>query len=116
MFNQLANFFVKILIWLSSLVISVITLPIYNILRPFLPELPTQLQVFSTYLSEHVFRGLAFAREVFFNTTGYPRELFYALLTFFLFKLGIRVTLLVFNFIIKLYYIIRGSSVTSSKP
>lgn len=116
MFNQIANFFIKIIIWLSSLIVSIITLPIYNLLRPFLPNLPTQLAVFSDFLTNHVFRGLAFAREVFFNTTGYPRELFYALLTFFLFKLGIRVTLLVFNFVIKLYYIIRGSSVNTSKP
>lgn len=116
MFNQIANFFIKIIIWLSSLIISTITLPIYNILRPFLPNLPEQLDIFSTYLTDYVFRGLAFAREVFFNTTGYPRELFYALLTFYLFKLGLRVTLLVFNFIIKLYYIIRGNPVSTSKP
>lgn len=112
--NAVANFLIKLIIWISGLLISVVTLPIYLILRPFLPELPTQLEIFSTYLSQHVFRGLAFAREVFFNTTGYPRTLFYALITFYLFKLGVRLSLLVFQFIIKLYYIIRGSSPGSS--
>ena len=114
MLNAVANFLIKIIIWISGLLISVIVFPIYLILRPFLPELPTQLATFSTYLSDHVFRGLAFAREVFFNVTGYPRALFYALITFYLFKLGARLSLLVFQFIIKLYYIIRGSSSSSS--
>lgn len=116
MFNVVANFFIKVIIWLSSLVIGLLTLPIYNLLRPFLPHLPAQLAIFSDYLSNYVFRGLAFAREVFFNVTGYPRVLFYALVTFYLFKLGLHLTLLVFWFIIKLYYIIRGSSVSTNNP
>lgn len=113
MFNTIVNFFIKVITWLAGIIISIISFPIYLLLNPAIPNLSSYLDTFSTFLTDKVFRGLAFAREVFFNVTGFPRSLFYALVTFYLFKLGFRLTMLVFYFLFNLYHIIRGSKTES---
>lgn len=109
MLNAIANVLLQIVLWISSAVVSIISYPIYTALYPFIPDLNSHLANFNTYINDYVVRGLAFSREVFFNVTGYPRPLFYALVTFFLFKLAFRMTVLIFVFIMNIYLVIRGS-------
>lgn len=112
MFNQITNFLLRIIIWIAGLFVSLITYPVYQWLRPVIPNIDSYLQQMLTFFGNYVFQGVAFAREVFFNITGYPRPLFYALCTFFLAKLAFRLLALVFWFLINIYRIIRGTATT----
>lgn len=98
-FHNLLKFILDILFYIASIVLNIIAIPFMTALSPLIPNLSTYLGTFNTFCDTYLFRGLAFCREVFLNVTGYPRALFYVLITFFLAKLSLHLFIVAFKFL-----------------
>lgn len=98
-FQALLSFFLNIIFTLSKYVIDFVAIPFMLAVTPLFPNLGSYLDNFNQFCNDYIFKGLIFAREVFLNVTGYPRSLFYALITFFLGKLTLHLFIIAFKFI-----------------
>lgn len=109
MINALLQFIIKVVLWLCGLFATIITTPVLAALGYLFPDFSNFTSSFNTYVADYVFRGLAFAREVFLNTTGYPRALFNLIVTLYLGKLSFHMAMIPIKFVINTYRAIRGS-------
>lgn len=109
--KAITKFFIWFLTGVSSALINVLTFPISSLLVQLRPNLLDYESNLYYFVNTYLLRGVAFAREVFFNCTGYPRSLFNLLILYFLAKFTLHVTLLPARFCIKMYYILRGHHV-----
>lgn len=117
MLNKILQLILKFVFWLAGIISSVILFPIYSLLSSLMEDFPDYTSNFYFFLDNRILPIIPFCREVFYNITGLPRDLFNALVTLFLARLGLHFIILAFKFLIKIYYLIRGSnvSVSSSK-
>lgn len=93
-----------------SVLITVFTWPIARFVVTVMPDTFDHFDTsINAFFTQHLIPGLAFAREVFFNVTGYPRVLFAALILVFTGKLALRIGFIAFRFFIKIYFAFRGS-------
>lgn len=102
--NGLISTFVSaifyVVYFLARLIVKIACWPVYLVLQTAFPDATDYLNNVSTFLSNYLFKGIAFAREVFFNITGFPRPLFYILIAIIGFRLGFMVTKIAIRFII----------------
>lgn len=116
MINSLIEGILQLFITISTWIVGIILLPIYSLVSIFFPNFNEYLYYFNLFLNDYAFKGIAFAREVFFNVTGYPRPLLNLIVTFFVARVVFRLTLQVFRFLINMYRILRGNSPESDEP
>lgn len=106
--ENLFSGFIDIVLNILGTAVAVIVDPCLNFVHQFVPDLNSYLVTFGNFYIR-VLKGVAFAKEVFLNCTGFPRPLFYIIIVFFFVKLtamaGIRLRRFVFN----IYYLIRGA-------
>lgn len=98
---------------LTAIYLSVITAPILYFLDQFKPNLYNYESYLYEFTNTKLIPGMAFAKEVFFNCTGYPRSLFNILIALVLARFTYHMLLLPTRFIIKMYYILRGHHIKS---
>lgn len=115
MINKILKLILKFIFWLAGLISSVLFYPIYELLTSLLHDFPDYIDSFNLFLNTQILTIIPFIREVFLNVTNLPRPLFYGLVTLFLGRLATHYLLIAFKFIIKIYYIIRGASSSTSK-
>lgn len=104
MFNTIIQFLLNLLIKFSALLMSIFTAPILALVSVIFPNLDIYISTFNVYLNNYVLPGVAFAREVFLNVTGYPRSLLSTLAFIFLAKLTFKISIIPLRF---LYNILR---------
>lgn len=109
MINAILNLILKLILWVAGLIYSVITVPILALVNTIFPDFSVFLSDFQLYVTDYLFKGLAFAREVFLSITGFPRPLLTLLVTIFLGKFAFHFAVLPIKFIINIYRSIRGS-------
>ena len=94
MFNALVSVIFKFIVWLAKILIDIILLPITLLLNDLFPDLSSYMTQINTFITDYWFNGLAFIREVFFNVTGFPRDLIGITITlilgFYTFKTSFR--------------------------
>lgn len=115
MINKILKLILKFIFWLAGAISSVVLYPIYQLLSSLLENFPDYISSFTYFLNTQLLPIIPFVREVFLNVTNLPRPFFYALVTLFLGRLALHYVILAFKFLIKIYYIIRGSVSSSSK-
>ena len=76
MLNKIVQVILRFLIWLSGTITGVLLSPLYLVANGLVDNFPDYLDVFQNFALQHIFPGLAFAREVFLNFTGFPTILF----------------------------------------
>lgn len=101
-------FFIQLSLKLLGTVFGVVVNPLLLFFTNHVPSFTAYLGIFSSFYLR-ILNGVAFAKEVFFNTTGYPRLLFYSLCTFFFVKLLNMNLIRIRRFIFNVYYFLRGS-------
>lgn len=109
MVESLLTSFIEMVVFVGSYLVNVLFQPLFVILDSWFPDFSNYLANFEYFFLNYVCKGVAFAREVFLNCTGFPRALFHAIVTLYLAKLAFRVVLLVFKFIYNIYHAIRGA-------
>lgn len=106
--------FIDLIIKFLGTILSLIISPLLSTFNTIVPNLNSYLVIFGNFYIK-LLKGVAFAKEVFLNTTGFPRELFYLVIIFFFGKMVGMVALRSRRFIFNLYYLIRGSKSITNK-
>lgn len=101
MVSALVNGIFEVVFSVTAWFINLITTPFFVVLNEVFPDLSEYNLQFNSFLSNYVFRGVAFARELFLNFTGMPRDLYYIWVTFmfgiFIFYLSLTIFLFIRN-------------------
>lgn len=87
---------------------SIIFIPLYNLLKEFFPDLSVFLQNSLNFIDTYIFRGIAFAREVFFNITYFPRDLMGVVVGLFLGGVALALLCSSIVFVVNIYKIYRN--------
>lgn len=111
MLNSILEFIIKLILYIASFIINIILTPIFAFIDSsgLVPDLTEYLDSFAYFVDNYLIRGLAFAREVFLNVTGFPRSLLHALVLLYLGKLAFHIFVRTYKFISNIYHYIRGS-------
>ena len=106
--DNILQFIIDIYVKILGTIGDFVVMPIINVFVNKIPNVASYLTYFTDFCSR-IFNGVAFAKEVFFNVTGYPRALFFALVVFFFFKVTNMVLIRARRFVFNIYYLLRGS-------
>lgn len=109
MLNSILSAILKFLFWFIGFIAEIITSPIFNLVKSLFPPLAEYHTAFATYTINYVLKGLAFAREIFLNVTGFPRPFFHLLINLFLARLTFHLLSIPVKFIINTIQMVRGS-------
>lgn len=82
MVGSLINGFLNMIFSIVSWFTNLITTPFFKFINEAFPDLSAYNIQFNDFLTNYVFRGVAFARELFLNFTGMPREIYYVWILF----------------------------------
>lgn len=107
MVQQFLQVIIEFILFLSSLIVRIVTLPIYGLISVLIPDFSNFETMFNQYTYK-ILNGLAFAREVFLNVTGFPRPLLQLLITLFIGKLTFHIASIPIRFIINTYKTLKG--------
>lgn len=108
MLNGLVEIVLNVFFAIAGLISSIIISPILLLLEPLFPNLDSYLDIAMSFFGRFC-NGVAFAKEVFLNITGYPRALFVILVTYIFARLAFMVSKRVFLFIYNMYSVVRGT-------
>lgn len=108
MLNNILKTIIQVIFKFSAFILNLFTLPLYKLLEVFFPHPTAYINVALDFFNYHVLRGVAFAREVFFNVTGFPRPLFSIFITIYLARIGLHVFLLMIRFVIHIIQFLHG--------
>ena len=109
MINNLLTSLLKFIFYVFNLIVTSITLPIFYLVSSLFPDLSSYINSFNYFCTNYLFKGLAFAREVFLNVTGFPRPLFHLLVNLFLLRVSFHLLRIPIQFIINTYRNFKGS-------
>lgn len=107
MINQLFRALMKVIFFVLRWVMNLLLSPLTIILRAF-PTFTNFLQTALNFIDNTLIRGVAFAREVFFNITGFPQTLLTISLDFFMIILGVIGTFKVIKFVKNAWALFKG--------
>lgn len=93
----------------SAWLMSALTYPLLRLAQGFIPDMSGLLISFNSYINDHLIPGIAFAREVFFNVTHFPRSLFYALILIYYSKLVFHISIIPIKFIFNTFRLLQGA-------
>lgn len=114
MLNNILVFILNFVKDLFNLFASVIFAPIMNATTLIFPDFNDFFVTLNLWINEYMFKGLSFAREVFFNITGYPRSLFNLLLLLLTLRLTFMLSFFGVRFFFNMYRLIRSGTTASS--
>lgn len=100
--NTIFTFILNCLIALANMVIEVFLSPIVILLKFIFPSLDQAEDIFSNFLATYAIPGITFARELFLNVTGYPRELLSLLAIIFAAKITYHITIIPIKFVFRI--------------
>lgn len=109
MINSILEAILWVFTQLCQFLSNIILFPIYSALSLILPDLSSYTSIVGQFFNQYILNGLGFAKEVFLNVTGFPRELFNIMVIFFAAKVSYMATKRAIKFIINLYSTIKGN-------
>lgn len=99
--NTVFTFILNALIGLANIIVEAFIGPLLELIEFIFPSLDNAEEVFSNFLSTYAIPGITFARELFLNITGYPRELLSMLALIFVAKITYHITIIPIKFIFR---------------
>lgn len=118
--NSVFTFILDVLINLANFVVNLFLIPILAVINVIFPSMTQSDFIFTNFLNQFIIPGVTFARELFLNITGYPRELLSMLALIFIAKITYHITIIPIKFLIRiissLFKIDLGGSTTTTNP
>ena len=108
MLNSILKSIIQVIFKVCAWVLDKITRPLWLLVQVFVPDVSTYLTAATSFFNTKVLLGVAFAREVFFNCTGFPRPLFSVFVTILLGRIGLHVFLLMVRFLFHILKFLHG--------
>lgn len=108
-FSGLIDFILDLFLKVLSFINGLIFAPVHAIIMQFVPNIDSYFSDVYLFINNYMLKGVAFAREVFFNLTGFPRGLFDFLMAFLLFKFTFMILKWGLQRLANAYYLVRGS-------
>lgn len=109
MINSILEAILWLFVQLCQFVSSILLMPIWVAISAIFPDLSSFIGQVYTFINQYILHYLGFAKEVFLNVTGFPREFFNAMVIFFMGKLTYMAVKRSIKFIINIYRTIKGS-------
>lgn len=109
MLNSIVKVFFDIVFSIFGAIVEVVTKPIWLLLSALIPDLHDFQSIFNSYVTDYLLPGVAYAREVFFNVTHFPRSLYTILVSLFLARITFHFTSSVIKFIVNTYKTFKGA-------
>lgn len=115
MLNAILNEILKLFFIMIGFIANLIISPIMLLLSALFPTFDQSfITSFYSFVDNYIFDGISFAREVFFNVTGYPRLLFNALVTLFIARVTFYFYSIPIKFVLNIWRLLKGSHSSSS--
>lgn len=102
--NGIVSFILNVLGFIAGLILKPITALIIGVF----PDMGEHIATITTFLNDYAFKGLAFAREIFFNLTGASREIFALFISLFFIRITIKYSLQAYKFIKNMWALFHG--------
>lgn len=109
MINNLLNGIIQLILNVLGFISGLILKPITALIIAIFPDLDNYIDTVITFLNDYAFKGLAFARECFFNITGASREIFALFINLFFLRIAIKYSLQAFYFIKNMWALYKGN-------
>lgn len=100
--NTVFTFILNALITLANTIVEIFISPLFALIEAIFPSLDDARLVFSNFLAFYAIPGINFARELFLNVTGYPRDLLQMLALIFVAKITYHITIIPIRFIYRI--------------
>lgn len=101
--NTIFTFILNTLIMFANLILEVLLAPVTGLIRLIFPSLDQAEVIFSNFLNTYAIPGITFARELFLNVTGYPRELLSLLAIIFAAKITYHIAVIPIKFLLRIF-------------
>ena len=99
MLTNLLNGLVQLILNVLGFIAGIIIKPITWIIMGIFPDISSYADKIIYFLNNYAFKGLSFAREVFFNCTGASRPIFALFISLFFLRITIKYSLQAYYFI-----------------
>lgn len=94
---------VNLIFYIIQLIANIVLAPIMNLLTTMFPDISTYTGYVSNFLTNYLFKYLAFAKSMFMNITGFPQFLFNALVGYIIIKISINVAMQSYKLIMNMW-------------
>lgn len=108
MINNILNGIIQLILNVLGFLAGLILKPITAVVMAIFPNLDKYVDIVIEFLNNYAFKGLAFARECFFNVTGASREIFAVFIGLFFLRITIKYSLQAFYFIKNIWSLYHG--------
>lgn len=97
----------KVLMWIIKTLSSIFIKPVVFLISSFIPDLSKFIEICQEFLSQYVFKGALFVKQVFLNCTGVSQLILTSLFTYFSLKVALWASMLVYKLIIKIWKLVK---------
>ena len=98
---------INILMWIIKTLSSIFISPIIALVSAFIPDLGTAIDVCQEFLSDYVFKGALFVKQVFINCTGISQTVLTSLFLYLALKITLWAGMQVYKLMIKIWKLVK---------
>lgn len=96
-----------VLMWLIKVLSNIFIAPVVALISNFIPDIGNFIIICRQFLSEYVFPGALFVKQVFVNCTGVSQTILVALFTYLALKVALWAGMVVYKLIIKVWKLVK---------
>ena len=97
----------KVLMFLIKNLSKLFLTPVVALVTSFIPDVSTYIVSAKTFLTDYVFKGALFVKQVFINCTGVSQTVLTALFTYLLLKVTFYLSVQTTKLIIKIWKLVK---------
>lgn len=98
---------IKVLMWIIETLSGIFIKPVILLVSSFVPDLSVAIETCQEFLSQYVFKGALFAKQVFVNCTGVSQTVLTFLFTYLALKVALWTGMLAYKLIIKIWKLVK---------
>lgn len=98
---------IKVLMFLIKTLSKIFLTPVVALVTSFIPDVSNYIISCKTFLSDYVFKGALFVKQIFINCTGVSQAVLTALFTYLTLKIAFYVAMQTTKLIIKIWKLVK---------
>lgn len=98
---------INVLMWIIKTLSSIFITPIVTLIAAFIPDLSTAITICKQFLTEYVFKGALFTKQVFINCTGISQTVLTSLFLYLSLKVTLWAGMQVYKLMIKVWKLVK---------
>ena len=98
---------INVLMWIIKTLSSIFISPIILLVKAFIPDLTAAINSCQYFLSEYVFKGALFCKQVFINCTGISQTVLTSLFLYLALKVTLWAGMQVYKLMINIWKLVK---------